>query len=234
MRARALRLSVGIVVFVAACTMDAGMSDPSPTASSPTVRYVALGDSYTIGTGVQETERWPNQLVDRLRHRVPLELVANLGVNGYTTSDVIGREMPPLEDLRPDFVTLLIGVNDVVRGVPRGTFERNLDEILGGILRHVDTDRVVIVSIPDYTRTPRGADFGDPAQQRDAIREFNDILRLAAQRRDFAFVDIGGVADEAGGDPTLVATDGLHPSGAQYSRWVDLIAPVVEELLAAS
>jgi lysophospholipase L1-like esterase len=87
------------------------------------LRYVALGDSYTIGTSVGEADRWPAQLVRRLADPTAepstsrLDLVANLAVNGFAASDVIEVELPRLDALRPDFVTLLIGVNDVVRGV---------------------------------------------------------------------------------------------------------------------
>jgi acyl-CoA thioesterase-1 len=207
----------------------------SPAASEMgAVRYVALGDSYTIGTSVRESERFPNQLVERLAGSVPLELVGNLGVNGYSTRDLINGELPAFADLQPEFVTLLIGVNDVVRGVPLETYRSNVELILGEILDEVERTRVVIVSVPDYTRTPRGADYGDPEQQRAAIAEVNAIMRAAAEARGIAFVDIGSVADLAGSDATLVAGDGLHPSGVQYGRWVDLIAPVAAGLLGVS
>ena len=81
------------------------------------LRYVALGDSYTIGTGVGVSDRWPDQLVATLGPADPtLGLVANLGVNGYPTSDLIQHELPDLDRLQPEFVSVLIGVNDVVRG----------------------------------------------------------------------------------------------------------------------
>lgn len=191
------------------------------------VRYVALGDSYTIGTSVAENERFPNQLVERLHGTLELELVRNLGVNGYTSGDLIAAELPALADLRPEFVTLLIGVNDVVQDVPLDRYGSNVDQILGAVLGAVPRDRIVVVSVPDYTRTPRGADFGSPDQQRAAIAEVNSIMKQAAEQRGIAFVDISSVADEAGTDAALVARDQLHPSGAQYGRWVDLIAPVV-------
>ena len=83
------------------------------------MRYVALGDSYTIGTSVAAAERWPERLVAALGPAEPtLELVANLGVNGYTSADLIRRELPALGGLRPEFASVLIGVNDVVRRVP--------------------------------------------------------------------------------------------------------------------
>jgi lysophospholipase L1-like esterase len=203
------------------------LTTEQPTEAAVRVRYVALGDSYTIGTSVAENERFPNQLVERLHGTLELELVRNLGVNGYTSGDLIAAELPALADLRPEFVTLLIGVNDVVQDVPLDRYGSNVDQILGAVLGAVPRDRIVVVSVPDYTRTPRGADFGSPDQQRAAIAEVNSIMKQAAEQRGIAFVDISSVADEAGTDAALVARDQLHPSGAQYGRWVDLIAPVV-------
>ena len=127
------------------------------------MRYVALGDSYTIGTSVEPRERWPNQLVAALGPTEPtLDLVANLGVNGYTSTDLIRAELPALARLDPGFATLLIGVNDVVRRVPLATYERNVITILDALLGRLPADRIVAVATPDYTVTPAGADFGDP------------------------------------------------------------------------
>lgn len=198
------------------------------------IRYVALGDSYTIGTSVDEAERWPNQLVARLQPDVPLELVANLGVNGYTSVDLIEDELPDVVRLRPQLVTVLIGVNDVVQGVPGRVYGANVDHILDTLLASVGPDRIVAVSTPDYTLTPQGASFGDPAQQRAQIARFNEVMASATVRRGVRFVTIGSVADEVTRDRSLVARDGLHPSGAQYARWVDLVAPAVLEALATS
>lgn len=193
---------------------------------------MALGDSYTIGTSIAGSDAWPNQLVESLGDRVPLELVANLAVNGYTSDDLIRAQLPDLADLQPEFVSILIGVNDVVRGVRPDRYRTNVAQILGAVLGVVPHDRIVIVSTPDYTRTPRGADFGDPELQRAAIEEVNAIMEAEAAQRGIGFVDISSIADQASADPTLVARDLLHPSGVQYARWVELIAPVVQGLLA--
>ncbi len=201
---------------------------------SAALRYVALGDSYTIGTATRgDGERWPNQLVARLGADGPgLALVANLGVNGYTSRDVIDSEMPRLAALRPGFVSVLVGVNDVVQGVPEATYARNAADILDELVAALPSDRIVTVATPDYTVTPQGAAYGDPALQSAGIRRMNELLRDVATARGVAFVDIHDVSLRAASDRSLVAGDGLHPSGAQYSLWVDRIAPVVADLLA--
>ena len=188
------------------------------------MRYVALGDSYTIGTSVEAVDRFPDQLARRV---AGLELVANLGVNGYTTADLIRDELPSLNGLAPEFATLLIGVNDVVQGIPAVTYEANVVEILDVLLAAVPADRLVIVSIPDYTVTPAGADYGDPSAKRAEIIEANGIMQRLAAERGVPFVDIFDVSLGAATDRSLVADDGLHPSGAQYALWVERITPVI-------
>jgi lysophospholipase L1-like esterase len=204
----------------------------NPARTGP-ARYVALGDSYTIGTAVEAAERWPEQLVARLASSPrPLELVANLGVDGYTSADVIRDELPRLGDLRPEFVSLLVGVNDVVQGVPEESFRENVERILAELLSRVPAGAIVVVSTPDYTVTPAGADYGNPAERAAGIRVNNSILRELATARSVAWVDIHGLSLGAAADRGLVAADGLHPSGRQYALWVERIAPVVEDLLA--
>lgn len=196
-------------------------------------RYVALGDSYTIGTATRSAEeRWPDQLVARLGAEGPLlDLVANLGVNAYTSRDVIEAELPELSTLRPEFATLLVGVNDVVQGVPEATYAQNAAHILDELLATLPADRILAVATPDYTVTPQGAAFGEPALQAAAIRRNNEILRDLSAARRVEFVDIYDLSLQAAADRPLVADDGLHPSGVQYALWVDRIAPVVKGML---
>lgn len=226
MRLRAITLAV-LALAVIGCERDAA-GDPSAGGEEDRVRYVALGDSYTIGTSASEEERWPNQLVAR---NPELELVANLAVNGYTSADVIERELPALDRLGAGFVSVLIGVNDVVQGVPDGQYAANVAVILDRLLEIVAPNRIVCVATPDYTRTPSGADYGAPEARSDAIVRFNAILREACEGRGGAFVpDIFEISLQVSDDPALVANDGLHPSGEQYRLWVDAIEPVVRDL----
>ena len=178
-------------------------------------------------------DRWPDRLVVALAAGDPsLELVANLGVNGYTTADLIREELPLLAGLRPDVASVLIGVNDVVQGVAVDAYARNVVRILDDVLAILPPDRLVTVGIPDYTVTPAGADYGEPTQRRAAIVEANAIMAVRSGERGIAFVDILDLSSRAASDRSLVASDGLHPSGAQYALWVERIAPVVRERLA--
>jgi lysophospholipase L1-like esterase len=197
------------------------------------LRYVALGDSYTIGTATHSAaERWPDQLVAALGPESPtLRLVANLGVNGFTSGDVIREELPALDGLGPEFVSMLVGVNDVVQGVPTATYRANVATILDDGLRRVPPRRLVAVATPDYTVTPQGAAYGDPSTQSVGIRRNNAILAELAAERGIAFVDVYDLSLRVAAEPALVAGDGLHPSGAQYGLWVERIAPVVARLI---
>jgi lysophospholipase L1-like esterase len=194
------------------------------------MRYVALGDSYTIGTGVQPAERWPEQLAARRGAR---EFVVSPPLNGGTSADVIGRQLPILRAAGAEIASLLIGVNDVVQGVPESTYAANVATILDDLRGGERPLRVFAVATPDYTVTPAGADYGDPASRSAAIERFNAVMQAACSQRDVPFVaGTHGISRAAAGTDSMIAADGLHPSAAQYARWVELISPVVERLLA--
>jgi acyl-CoA thioesterase-1 len=196
------------------------------------LRYVALGDSYTIGTGVQRADRWPDRLVAALGPAEPtLALVANLAVNGYTTDDLIRHELPALDQLRPEFISVLIGVNDVVREVSSTSYAVSVQTILDDLSGRVGPSGIVTVAVPDYTITRAGADYGDPRRRHDGIVAVNEAIAREAADRSIAFVDIFDLSLRVKDDPTLVANDGLHPSGRQYGLWVERIAPVVARLI---
>ena len=178
---------------------------------------------------MDEAERWPNQLAARITE---LDLVANLAINGYTSGDLIDRELPEVTGHAPEFVSVLIGVNDVVQRVPDGSYAANVAVILDRLLELVPAERILCAATPDYTRTPRGAEYGDPERQSDGIVRVNAILDEACEQRAIAFVaEIFEISLQAGDDPALVASDGLHPSGEQYRRWVEALEPVVRGIL---
>lgn len=222
-------MAIVLTIALVACA-PADASAPPANSSDPVtgLRYVALGDSYTIGTSVAASDRFPDQLVAALGPMEPtLTLVANLATNGFTSRDVIDVELPALDAYDPEFATLLIGVNDVVQGVPLDRYEANVVTILDELLAWLRPERIVVVAVPDYTVTPQGANYGDPAAQRAAIVANNAAMAGLAAERGIAFVDIFDISSEAATDRSLVADDGLHPSGAQYARWVERLVPVV-------
>jgi lysophospholipase L1-like esterase len=207
-----------------------------PPAMSPEpLRYLALGDSYTIGEAVAEHERWPAQLVAGLAGRgIALAPPRYIATTGWTT-DELWAAMDEAEPLGQwDFVSLLIGVNNQYRRRPVETyvpeFARLLERAI--VLAGGRADRVLVLSIPDWGVTPFGQDSG---RDRRRIAEELDAYNAAAAEqcagRGVAFVDITGVSRSLGLRPDRVAGDGLHPSGLAYADWTALALPVAERLL---
>jgi len=127
-----------------------------------------------------------------------------------------------------------VGVNDVVQAVSAQRYREDAARILEALLGRLPANRILCVETPDYTVTPMGAAFGEPAARRAGIERVNAILRGLCDGAGIAFVDgIFEISRDAKADATLVARDGLHPSGSQYRRWVsERIEPVVRALLA--
>ena len=143
--------------------------------------------------------------------------------------------MPRLVDLRPEFVTVQIGVNDVVQGVADDDYAANLEFVIAALAGDLGARRVLCVATPDYTATPQGAAFGPPELARIRIIHLNDLMHRVCGAHGVRFVpEIFAISQVAAGDRSLVAPDGLHPSGAQYRLWVDPILPAVEDLLSSS
>jgi lysophospholipase L1-like esterase len=204
----------------------------SPLAAADDMRYLALGDSYTIGQSVAERARWPIQLAKTLREGGVAvgepEIIARTGWTGGELISAIEYYSPmPAYDL----VSLLIGVNNQYRGRSPESFRPEFTALLNSAIKFARgrVDRVVVVSIPDYGFTP----FGTPRRGSISrgIDEFNAVCRELTLAVGATFIDITPISRSE--DPTLVARDGLHPSGSQYAAWVAKIAPAVERALAA-
>ena len=200
------------------------------------MRFLALGDSYTIGESVPPPERWPVQLAGRLREAgVPMENPLIIATTGWTTdelADGITRRDPqgPFE-----LVSLLIGVNNQYRGRGvdeyRAQFAALLEQAIA--LAGGDPRRVLVLSIPDWSVTPFAAD-----RQRTsvaaAIDQFNAVNAAETARRGARYVDITPTSRQAAADPTLITEDGLHPSGKMYSAWTELVLPEALEAVGQS
>jgi lysophospholipase L1-like esterase len=197
------------------------------------VRYIALGDSYTICEGAQINQSWPRLLEGHLKEKgMNVELVANPSVTGYTTQNLIERELPVFEKSDADFVTLLIGVNDWVHGVDTEMFTQNLRYIIDQVQGKIkDKKKIILITIPDFGVTPTGAMYSGGRDISAGIAEFNAIILKEAQKRGLPSVDIFQLSKGMKNDPGLIARDGLHPSAREYALWEELILPVAVDLL---
>lgn len=216
-----IRLHWAILLLVACVSCE----NNAMTFPDGKLRYLALGDSYTIGEAVEPGQRWPVQLAERLRSRgVMIGNVQIVAATGWSAAELSAG----IDDQQPrggfDLVTLLIGVNDQYRGGDAEAFRPELAALLGRAIDFAggDAGKVVLVSIPDWGVMPfaTGRDRNQIAGQIDA---FNAVCQSTAAARQILFVDVTEVSRTASTQPGLVADDGLHPSGAQYALWAKQI-----------
>ncbi|MDQ6713222.1 MAG: GDSL-type esterase/lipase family protein [Candidatus Dormibacteraeota bacterium] len=194
------------------------------------IRYLALGDSYTIGTGLEdEAQNFPSLLAARLRDETGIDVaLTNLGVNGYTTTDLIREELPVARSARPELVSILIGANDVVQGSDEPTYRARLTQIYEAVKQlGVPGPRVLAISIPDFSALPGAAPFGTPSELRARIDAFNAVAQYEAASRPFRYVDITSISREASTGDDWMAADGLHPGPAQHRAIADHLWEVV-------
>lgn len=202
---------------------------PASVPSNSTIRYLALGDSYTIGESVPENERWSNQLAELIGRDVEVKIIAR---TGWTTSEL--WEGIQKETLTPpyDMVSLLIGVNNQYRGYDKEEYRQEFIFLLNKAIEYAggDKNKVFVVSIPDWGVTPfaRGRDAETIATEIDA---FNQINKEESEKLSVAYVDVTPVSREAVNDADLIAPDGLHPSGKMYAEWAKLALPIALEIL---
>ncbi len=213
------------------------MNPPEQSPAAPSaepLRYLALGDSYTIGERVAETERWPVVLAGMLRERglgvADPQIIARTG----WTTDELDAAIDAAEPRGPfDIVSLLIGVNNQYRGHGVDEYRKEFRRLLGRAIGFAggEAGRVVVVSIPDWGVTAFGADDGrGPERIAAEIDGFNAAARAEAERAGARWVDVTPASRAA---PELVADDGLHPSGAMYERWAELALPAALAALGA-
>ncbi len=226
-------LALGIGCSTPATEKAAAPIAPVATATKAAVRWVALGDSYTRGEAAERSEAWPAVAADRLRAEGrSVELVANLGRTGWTASDVLAQQVPFLDSHPADFVTVQVGINDLVQGVGESDFRAAFGKLLDAVLTRVrKARRVVAVTIPDFSVARAAPSFGDPAQIHADIVHRNAIIAEESERRFVLVADVFERSRDAVRDSSLLANDGIHPSAAGYADWVPAVLPVLEKAL---
>jgi lysophospholipase L1-like esterase len=187
------------------------------------IRYLALGDSYTIGESVDQAERWPNQLADFLKAGgVPTE-VTIIARTGWTTKELWEGIQAQGINSPYDLVSLLIGVNNQYRGYAIKEYREQFVFLLNKSIEYAggNSKRVIVLSIPDWGVTPfaRGQDGKQIAKDIDA---FNAVNCEETEKADAYYIDVTPISRGAAYDSALVAPDGLHPSGKMYLEWTKL------------
>ncbi len=193
------------------------------------ITYLALGDSYTIGESVSEQERFPVRLVNILqKNNVNIEHPDIVAVTGWTTGNLLNElnTNPPKPNY--SFVTLLIGVNNQYQGRSLEEYKTEFSQLLNIAIACAGNkkDHVFVLSIPDYSVTPFARNL-DTAKIEKEIDQFNEANRLISQNVGVNYLDITSISRDAKKAPSLIASDGLHPSSEQYSKWDQILQPLV-------
>lgn len=217
---------LSLLIFMVGCSSSTEALKPEE-AESPNnpnnLSYLALGDSYTIGESVAEDMRWPVQLIKQLRTKeIEINTPKIIAKTGWTTDNLLNAMDANLGDEKYDLVSVLIGVNNQFQNKSISDYETDLNTIFTEAIDLSRTGRegVFVVSIPDYGATPFGASNSEEIGRE--IAEFNAVLEKVAGEYSLEFYNITPISKLAKSDRSLVANDGLHPSGKMYKLWVDL------------
>lgn len=189
---------------------------------------LCLGDSYTIGEAVEETDRFPMQAVAMLNSKgMPFEKPEIIAQTGWTTDELAAAIKQKNLTGKYDFVTLLIGVNNQYRGRDLENYRIEFNNLLNTAISYCSSNRkhIYVISIPDWGVTPFGhKDKRGEQKIGEEIDRYNAINRQEALRARVNYIDITPGSRLAKTDAELIATDGLHPSGKMYKEWAEKLA----------
>lgn len=200
------------------------------------IRFLALGDSYTIGQNVPSNQRWPVQFRDSLIARgYQFDTLSVIATTGWTTGNLLNAiDNQDLDNKNFNMVSLLIGVNNQYQGQNIQFYDDHFSDLLDSAIRYAggDTNKVFVVSIPDYAYTPFGQAGGAQNAQNisSELDQYNYINDSITGVYGIKYFNITPISRQGLNDPSLVANDGLHPSGEQYSLWVELMMACIDSL----
>jgi len=227
------------LIFLLSCEKEKeGYAEPfvpnPPAPPSPVTvnTWLALGDSYTIGQGVPESDRYPAQTVSKLKEAgIKIDTLRYIATTGWTSNDLLNA----IADRKPvnhTIVSLLIGVNDQYQGIDSGVYRKRFREALGKAisLANGKKENVFVLSIPDYSVTPY-SQFADTTRIRKELDAFNIINKEETAKFGCPYLDITPSTRLGRTQRELIATDGLHPSGIEYLKWSKELAALIERVL---
>ncbi|QNN42036.1 SGNH/GDSL hydrolase family protein [Pedobacter roseus] len=240
-----MKIFINLVLFsflTSGCTKQAPMiNEPAidqttnPSNGTGNFTYLALGDSYTIGESVKQAESFPYQLQNLLKAKG--SDVANpkiIATTGWTTDELQAAIKKENLTGTYSFVTLLIGVNNQYRGYPISTYKKEFSELLQTAIAFAggNKSKVFVVSIPDWGATPFGKNSGrNPATIAAEIDSFNAANQEITVAAGVNYTNITPASRNAATDISLIAGDGLHPSGKMYGQWAEALSTKVAAVL---
>ncbi|MEJ7557281.1 MAG: SGNH/GDSL hydrolase family protein [Pedobacter sp.] len=211
--------------------VDTAKTQPQNPNKGKQLNYLALGDSYTIGESVPAYESFPLQLSAQLKTS---GLIVNpptiIARTGWTTAELQEAIKSSGVIQKFDFVTLLIGVNNQYRNQSKDVYRKEFKELLKIAIDYAKGNKahVFVVSIPDWGVTPFGKNSGKSQQEISVqIDAFNTICKEETLALDVSYTDITPASRNADTDLSLVAKDGLHPSGKMYNSWALNVTPII-------
>ncbi|MCX2476342.1 SGNH/GDSL hydrolase family protein [Pedobacter sp. MC2016-05] len=239
-----MKVLLSVVLFsllTSACSKQRNMPEidqPNPSTIPPSGQsrtYLALGDSYTIGESVKQSESFPFQLQSMLKNNgINVASPKIIATTGWTTSELQSAIVQAKLTQKFDIVTLLIGVNNQYRGNSIETYKKEFAELLQTAISFANGDKtkVFVVSIPDWGVTPFGKNAGkSPQVIASEIDSFNAINEQITISADISYTNITPASRKASSDLSLIANDGLHPSAKMYSEWANALNPKVSAVL---
>lgn len=216
-----------LLLFLFSCESSSQNINSQSNHMTKGLSYLALGDSYTIGESVAENERWPVQLSKSLtKNGVEIASPQIIARTGWTTDELKTKIVSENITKTYDLVSLLIGVNNQYRGRSVEQFRTEFIDLLETAIKFSGNKpkHVFVVSIPDWGVTP----FGGKGQNKtisEQIDLFNKVKKEETEKKGILFIDITPISRQAINDVSLIAEDGLHPSGKMYQQWVEKISP---------
>jgi lysophospholipase L1-like esterase len=214
---------------VALAVAAPALGDSACKANEPAeIRYLALGDSFTAGTGNPPSAAFPSRLASLWRAHGRRVALKNVAVNGYTTEDVLEQEIPQAAPFQPTLVTLAVGANDRAHGWGADVYRSNVRVLFRAIIdAGVAPNRIVALPQPDWSLSPAAAWFGDPAQIGADIVAFNGILHDEARAAGAHYVDLYPLMHQEA-EKKMLTADGLHPSARSHEEWAEALYEKIE------
>jgi lysophospholipase L1-like esterase len=200
---------------------------------APPISFIALGDSYTIGTGIQPENSWPYQLQDSLLNLgFSFDTTEIIATNGWTTTDLLAAIKNRDDSSTFNLVGVLIGVNNQYQNLDLDIYRTEFREIIEEAINFADgdTNKVFILSIPNYGVTPFGQNR-NPVIIKQELEVYNDIANTIGSEFNIPFINITQISELAANDSSLLARDNLHPSAKMYALWVGEMVPTITQIL---